>query len=379
MFAIIYPVCCIPLLITLYVAHWRAKRSGALASYKSPFQRLGARRLAVELFWQLDVIGIVLLIAVFALILVPFTIAGGVHEQWKTAKIIATLVVGVCCIPAWILWERNCKHPMVPFRLLKDRAVWGALGIAVFLNTAWYLQGDYLYTVLVVSFNESVMSATRISSFYSFFSVITGGLLGLVVYKVRRLKPFIVFGTVLFMVAFGLLIRFRGGTGGSNRAGVIGAQVVLGIAGGLFPYPAQASIQAATKHEHLAVITGLFLASYNIGSAIGNTISGSIWTQVLPGELIHRVGNVTLATEIYSDPFLFTASNPVGTPARDATIDAYRHTQRLLCITGICLTVPLIAFALCIRNPKLGKEQSLPDAELPNNGSTETQSPGNEK
>lgn len=63
----------------------------------------------------------------------------------------------------------------------------------------------------------------------SFFSVITGGILGLVVFKVRRLKPFIVFGTVLFLVAFGLLIRFRGGTGGSNHSGVIGAQVLLGI------------------------------------------------------------------------------------------------------------------------------------------------------
>lgn len=85
--------------------------------------------------------------------------------------------------------------------------------------------------------------------FSSFVSVITGCILGFVVLKVRRLKPFIVMGTVLFMVAFGLLIRYRGGTEGSSHSGVVGAQVLLGIAGGLFPYPAQASIQAATKHE----------------------------------------------------------------------------------------------------------------------------------
>lgn len=34
------------------------------------------------------------------------------------------------------------------------------------LNLAWALQGSYLYTVLVVSFDESVTSATRISSLY---------------------------------------------------------------------------------------------------------------------------------------------------------------------------------------------------------------------
>jgi len=51
------------------------------------------------------------------------------------------------------------------------------------------------------------------------------------------------------------------------------------------------------------------------------------------------------------------------TPERDAVIVSYRHIQRMLCITGICLCIPLIAFSLCLRNPRLGKEQSLPDAE----------------
>lgn len=111
------------------------------------------------------------------------------------------------------------------------------------------MQGDFLYTVLVVAFDESIKSATRITSLYSFASVITGLALGAIVFRVRRLKPFIVAGTCLFMVAFGLLIHYRGGSGSASHSGVIGAQILLGIAGGMFPYPAQASIQAATKHE----------------------------------------------------------------------------------------------------------------------------------
>lgn len=113
----------------------------------------------------------------------------------------------------------------------------------------------------------------------------------------------------------------------------------------------------------LAVVTGIYLASYNVGSAIGNTISGAIWNQVLPSELEHRLGNTTLATSVYAEPLAFAAANPVGTPDRDNVILAYQKTQRLLCITGICLTIPLIAFAFCIRNPTLTKEQSLVKAE----------------
>ncbi|PGH33272.1 MFS transporter, SIT family, siderophore-iron:H+ symporter [[Emmonsia] crescens] len=364
-------VCCLPLLASLFLIHRRAKNDGALLKYKSPYQLLGARQLAVTLFWQLDVIGIILLIAVFALILVPFTLAGGIEPQWHKAKVIAPLVIGVCCIPVFVLWEKNCKHPMIPFRLLKDRAVWAALGIAVMLNTAWYLQGDFLFTVLIVAFDESNKSATRITSLYSFASVITGCIAGLLVFKIRRLKVMIISGTLLFMVAFGLLIHFRGGKSRANHSGVIGAQVLLGIAGGLFPYPAQASIQAATKHEHVAVITGLYLASYNIGSALGNAISGAIWNQVLPGALKARIGDAVDAGTIYGNPFKFVENYPIGTPVRDGVIDAYRHVQRLLCITGICLSVMLVVFALLIRDPVLGKVQSLEDAEKESISSSE--------
>ncbi|EEH35469.2 siderophore iron transporter 1 [Paracoccidioides lutzii Pb01] len=364
-------VCCLPLIVSLFMVHRKAKKTGALQEYKSPYQLLGARQLAIALFWQLDVIGVILLIAVFALLLVPFTLAGGVTPQWETGKVIAPLVIGVFCIPIFVFWEKTCQHPMIPLRLLKDRAVWGALGLAMMVNTAWYLQGDFLFTVLVVAFDESIKSATRITSVYSFASAITGCIAGLIVFKIRLLKMIILAGTLLFIVAFGFLIYYRGGTSPANHSGVIGAQVLLGIAAGLFSYPAQASIQAATNHEHVAVITGLYLACYHIGSALGNAISGTIWNQILPGLLKSRVGEAVDAGTIYANPFKFVGDHPVGTPIRDGVVDVYRGIQRLLCITGICLSVLLVAFALALRDPVLGKSQSLEDAEKESVSSSE--------
>lgn len=117
MFAIIYPVCAIPLITVLFIVQRRSKKSGALESYKSSFELFGGKRMAVELFWHLDVVGIILMIVMLGCILVPFTLAGGVTEQWKTAKIITPLVIGVLLIPVWVFWERTCKHPMLPFRV----------------------------------------------------------------------------------------------------------------------------------------------------------------------------------------------------------------------------------------------------------------------
>lgn len=361
MWAIIFPVLAMPLIASLLVVGRRAKKQGRLDSYRSPFATLGPKKFLMELFWMLDVVGIILLIAVFALILVPFTLAGGTTSKWGQAHIIAPLVVGLVCLPIFIMWELKTRHPLVPFELLKDRGVWGALGIAVFLNFAWTMQGDYLYTVLIVAFDFSVKTAIRVTSFYSFVSVIVGTLLGLVVYKVRRLKIFVIMGTCLFLVAFGMLIHYRGSTSADSRAGIIGAQVVLGFAGGMFPYTAQASLQVGVKHEHLAVLTGLYLATYNIGSALGNTVSGALWTQLLPAALEKRLGpiNSTLVPTAYGNPLSLVPLYPVGTPERTAMVDAYQHIQRLLTITGICLCVPLICFSLALRNPRLTDDQTL--------------------
>ncbi|KAF5581031.1 siderophore iron transporter 1 [Fusarium pseudocircinatum] len=368
MWCIIYPVCSLPLIISLLVVGHRAKKAGHLVGYRSSFQQLGFNKLTVELFWLLDIIGVILLIAVFALLLVPLTIAGGFESKWSDPQVVAPLVIGFVCIPVFVVWELRAPHPLVPFHHMKDRSVWAPMGIACMLNFAWTMQGDYLYTVLQVSFNFSIKAATRVQSLYSFASVITGTILGLIVYKVRRFKVFIVSGTCLFLVAFGLLIRYRGDPSSDNKSGVIGAQILLGIAGGMFPYPAQASLQAYVTHERLAVMTGLYLALYQVGSAFGNAVSGAIWTQVLPVRLAQSFssfGNETLAVYAYSQPLSAIIDFPVGSDERDAMIDAYKHVQRLLTITGICLCVPLIAFSLCLRNPKLTDQQNLVEDEKP--------------
>ncbi|KAM0345592.1 hypothetical protein ACHAPU_006245 [Fusarium lateritium] len=375
MWCIIYPVCALPLIISLVVVGRRAKKQGHLVGYRSSFQQLGLKSFTVELFWLLDIIGVILLIACFALLLVPLTIAGGFESKWSDPQVIAPLVIGFVCIPVFVIWELRAPHPLVPFHHMKDRSVWAPMGIACMLNFAWTMQGDYLYTVLQVSFNFSIKSATRVQSLYSFASVITGTILGLIVYKVRRFKVFIVAGTCLFLVAFGLLIRYRGDPSDSNQSGVIGAQVLLGIAGGMFPYPAQASLQAYVTHERLAVMTGLYLALYQVGSAFGNAVSGAIWTQVLPVRLAQSFsgfGNDTLAVYTYTQPLSAILDFPVGSDERDAMIDAYKHVQRLLTITGICLCIPLIAFSLCLRNPKLTDQQNLVENEKPGEAAERT-------
>lgn len=366
MWALILPVTALPLIFNLWYGGYKAKKRGLLAGLYSPFHGMTFIQAAVELFWLLDVVGIILMIAVFALLLVPLTLAGGISSSWRQAHIIAPLVVGFVTIPIFVIWELFTRHPVVPFRLLTDRGVWGGLGIALLFDFAWYMQGDYLYTVLIVAYDQSVISATRITNLYTFVSVLTGTISGLVIAlpRVQRVKPFIVFGTIMWLPAFGMLIYFRG-AGNGTVSGVIGAQVLLGFGAGFFSYPTLTAIQAASKHENLAVVTGLYLALFYVGSAFGSAVSGAVYTNLLPGQLTSRIGavssNTTLASVVYGSPLSEALLFPVGTPVRTAIIDSYKHVQRILCIVGICLVVPVIGFALCLRDPKLIQKQSIQD------------------
>lgn len=368
MWCIIYTVASIPLLATLYSLGRRVERAAAADDDVRALKLPSIGKLSSDLFHQLDAVGLVCVIAVFALILAPLTIAGGTVAQWRSPGTIVPLAIGFMCIPIFIIWEaRGARFPLVPFHLLTDRGVWAALAVRSLLNFAWYVQGNYLYTVLIVAFDFPIDTSTRILSFFSFFGVISGVIVGLVIYKIRRLKYVIVAGTCVFMVAFGLLIKHPGGASASSKSGLMGAQVLLGLAGGLFAYPTQASIQASATHEHVAILTGLYLSFYNVGSAFGTALSGAIWTQTLLPSLKKSLAfqsNATLARAVYDSPFTVVPLYPVGTEVRTAIIDSYQHVQKLLCIAGICLCVPMIGFALALRNPRLSEHQIQVEAEV---------------
>ncbi|KAA8913811.1 hypothetical protein TRICI_003119 [Trichomonascus ciferrii] len=374
MWAIITPVAFLPLYVLFYYQYWRAKKAGhfdQFNSYQSDYQKHGLVKVLIDLFWKLDIIGIILFIAFMALILVPLTLAGGVQKKWDQAHIIAPLVVGFCCIPAFLYWESVAKQPIIPFRMLKDRGVWAAMIVAVMVTLVYAIQGDYLYTVLVVSVNESVKSATRIISLRGFLSIIVGLIFSFIVAKLRRVKPFIVTGTCLWMVAMGIMYHFRGGE--SSHSGIIGAMVLLGIAGGLFTHPTEVSLQACVNHDHMATATSMYLAFRSIGSSVGSSISGAIWTQTLPKFLHKQFNDPQMIKSIYGDPMTFIKKFKWGSPQREAVVEAYRQTQRILLITSLCMTFIFILSSLFLRDKKLESVQTLKNVEESENEQEEAE------
>lgn len=369
--ALIYPVLILPLIIALIHTTLKAKRRGLLTGIPGPWQIVRSKTYWKDFFWKADIVGLFFLIASIAMCLVPLTLGGGMASNWKTPKVLTPLVVGfVICIPAFIFWERRAKYPVVPFRLLKSRHILVSLLISALSTLTGAQQSTYLYFTLQVAFGQGVESATRISRLMNFSSVLAGIALGFAVRYVRHTKPFTIFGSALFVLAYGLLYRYRGGHSQSELSGIIGGEIVLGIASGVTQYSAQVALQAVCKHEHVGIMSSLFFACFQIGSGIGSAISGAIWMNMMPKTLLANLSAVMprdqaaqQAKLVFGNPIGWIKTHQTGTPARMAVDESYRHLQRLLCISGIAFSAALLIASLFVDNPILDDKRCYDDKE----------------
>ncbi|QEL61611.1 hypothetical protein CJJ09_003759 [Candidozyma auris] len=367
MWAFIFPISNIPLFVCLVWTRLKLRKQEdwqeLCREERESFTEMNAALEKLEnrtpggnkqFFWVSDIAGIVLFVLCIGLLLVPLTLAGGVTTKWKQAHIIAPLVVGFCMIPFFVLWELRCaRHPIAPFPLLKDRGVLAAMTVGLFYKFVYLMPHDYMYPVLLVGMNATKAAATRIGSLNSFMIAVVGPLLGLIVVRVRRTKGFIISGICFWIIGTGMLYYYRGSNDGVHDKrfvdGVIGAMIIFGFGSGLFARTIDVSIQSCTDHEYMASVTGVYMAMFKIGSAFGDCVSGAMWTQ-------------RMYKEIPTKPYDFIKEHKWGTPARKAVVWAYADVQRLLCIVGLCLCVPMLLAGLCLRDHKLQNVQAM-DAE----------------
>ena len=134
----------------------------------------------------------------------------------------------------------------------------------------------------------------------------------------------------------------------------MGTQVAVGIGGGMLNVPAQLGVQAAVSHSDVAGATAIFLTVLELGGAVGNAISGAVWTAKVPAKLAKY-----LPADARSDAALIFGNLTIaksyvgGSPERLAIDRSYQETMDILLIIAACLAVPLIPLSLLMRNYRL--------------------------
>ncbi|KAG8949843.1 hypothetical protein FRC03_000216, partial [Tulasnella sp. 419] len=128
MFAILVPVTLSPLILTLGWAERKAYKLGYITDNEESFVAKW-KRIAIDM----DAIGLILLAAGVALLLLPLTLAEGAKGRWNNPSMIAMIVLGPFFLIVFGFYEwKFAPRPLAPGRFLTNKAIVGACVIGFF-------------------------------------------------------------------------------------------------------------------------------------------------------------------------------------------------------------------------------------------------------
>ncbi|KAK0190827.1 drug:h+ antiporter [Armillaria mellea] len=361
MFAILVPASLSPLIITLVWAERKAKRLGLVP--EKPKSDKSLLQHTLEVISQLDVVGLVLIGTSVALILLPLTLAENASGGWNNPSMIAMLVIGCVLFPAVGPWEfKFAKYPVVPKRFITNFTVVGASLIGFFDYISFYLTYVYLYSFVIVVKPWSLINATYFIQTQSVGLTFFGILCGLAMRFLHRYKLLLVVGLAIRLLGVGLMIHSRGANGSDVE--IVWTQIIQSMGGGMSAITIQTAAQASVSHKDVATVTAMVLLLTEIGGAIGNSVAGAIWTNLMPGKLLKYLPNISQDERdaLYSSITTVT-TYARGTEIREGAISAYGDVMKIMLIVATVMSVVPLAISLFMPDWYLGEKQNAVDAE----------------
>lgn len=183
--------------------------------------------------------------------------------------------------------------------------------------------------------NLNIRDSGYIVNIYTLGSCFWGPIAGLMIRYTGRFKWLALVAVPISTLATALLIHFR--HPGTNIGYVVMCQILSAFAGGTLVMTEQLAAMAAVPHNEVAAVLALEAMFTSIGGAIGQSISGAIWTNMMPQKMLEYLPEAEKANAalIYGS-IVTQLTYPVGSPVRDAIVRAYGFVQRRMLIAGVC-------------------------------------------
>ncbi|KAF2108447.1 siderophore iron transporter-like protein [Lophiotrema nucula] len=344
-FSIIMPIVCAPLIVMFFLNEAKARKQGLIEANPS---RGTFGQTAYYYAREFDVIGLLILALGLALFLLSFNIYSYQADQWKSPLIICFIIFGALLIIAFGLWEKyGAPVTFVPWHLLTNRTVIFTYTMAASLYTAWYIWDTYFYSLNIVLFNQTVVHATYIGNIYTIGACFICLVYGVALRYYGHLKWYSFFwGVPLTILGVGLMIKFR--QPDVNIGYIVMCQIFVAFGGGVLVTSEQTTLMAVSKQQDFPALLACESMVIAIGSAIGSTIAGAIWTGVFPARLLANLpaGALDNFVNIYGDIDV-QSGYAWGSPERDAINLSYAQTQRYMLIAATSIySITWISVAL---------------------------------
>lgn len=354
-FCIILVAFFIPVWVIFFLQHRKAKAMGV--AQREPSGRTTWQSI-VHYFFEFDFVGMILMIAGWSLILLPFSIASLAPNGWASGYIIAMIVIGVLCLVAFCIWEKWFSPvPYFPWRFLKDRTLLGSALLYGLMFTSIFAWDAYYQSYLQVVHDQSITISGYVLNCFSLGSAFLSPFVGVFIRWTGRYKWPAFAGVPLVTLGTALLIEFRRPS--SNIGLLIMCQLLNGFGTGIWTTCGQIAVMASVNHQEIAVALALWGMFGSIGSSLGNAIAGALWTNMAPQRLAQALpeDQKNMTSLIYGS-IVEQKAFPLGDPIRMATIDAYAYVQRYMVITGAALVPLMVACLFMWRNIDLKKRQA---------------------
>ncbi|KAJ7706864.1 drug:h+ antiporter [Mycena rosella] len=345
----IYAMCYIPalspIIIVLLWAQRRARAQGILAGDVSPEAKEPFSTRVRIFMEEVDAVGLFFLAGTLALVFLPIVLAGGSYATttWHNPAIPAMMVIGgFVTLPIFIFWEvKKAVHPVVPWRLLRNRTILAGCAINFFDFVSFYLTYSELYGFVSATTKWEIGNLVYYTNAQSlsltFFGVGWAVLAG--IFKTGY-KISLIAALAIRILGVGLMFYARAH---NNTAALVMTQIIQGLGGGIAAVASQIGAQGAVPHQDVALATAALLLSAEVGGVVGTAAAGAIWVNRLPVEIARHVPSLN-STEIAGYVGAPTLVRLLVGDEYNSMVSAYAETMRLLLIPGIVVAlIPLCA------------------------------------
>ncbi|KAE8418846.1 major facilitator superfamily domain-containing protein [Aspergillus pseudocaelatus] len=348
--AILLPVVTVPLIIIWELAKRKAQKTETLTPvHEDRSLAQNIRHYIIEF----DILGILLLIAGFSLFLLAFALAGSQPQKWHSTHIICMIVIGGVTIIVFAAYERfYASKPLVPYHLLVSRTV----TFTCLLNLTYVIAADcwasYFTSFLQVVYHVSLTEAGYVVAISNLISPLWLIGVGFLVRWTGRFKWLLLCAIPVYLLAIGLMIYFR--SPGHSIGYICLCEVLIGLGTGTIIALEQTAVTTASEHNDYASMLALLGWVGSIGGAIGNSISGAIWTNTLPQKLREFLPeDMKSQWKEINDSLYVQLSYEVGSPTRVAIERAYAVSQRNMLIAGIAFMALTIVWVMGIKDVRV--------------------------
>ncbi|KAG2416603.1 hypothetical protein HFD88_007818 [Aspergillus terreus] len=278
---------------------------------------------------------------------------GGGEYAWRSAQVVATLVVGGVVCALFVVWQwKGARYPLVPMHIFASRIVNGAC-LTMFINGWNFLvQVYYIPTFYQLVFGYSTVKAGAMLLPITLMQTVSSTVSGLVVHWVGRYRECILFGWMIWAVGLGLFSTLDKSSGLGKQ---IGYGLLTGVGVGNTLQPALIAVQAGVDRRDMAVVTSFRNFVRNLGGTLALAIAGTIINNMV-GSSISSLGLSDSEQRAFlSSPQNYLSKLPADEAehARALLIPAYKRGFRIIFLIGAALAA--LAFVLAfVLMPQVG-------------------------